>query len=814
MTSKSQMPRFLVGGWLLLGGWASASQPVISTFTPKGEARGSEVAWTLRGENLQAPQAVHFYDPRFEVTAVRPGNETGKVVVATVRTPVDAMPGSYPFRIRTAEGFSPIRLFFVGPYTNVVAEAEPNNFFDQPQSVPLDSTVEGVVRNEDVDYFRVEARKGERISVEVEGIRMGRIVFDPYVAILATNRFELAACDDSPLLLQDAYASVIAPYDGAYLVEVRESSYAGSDAADYRLHIGRFSRPTMVTPTVGAPGQELEVTFLGDPAGAFTQKVKLPETPGVQPVWAERDGIPAPSPNFIRVSAHPVHPEQEPNGSRSAITNTVAKAPCVFSGALAEPGDEDWHRFQAVKGHVFEVQTFARRLRSPFDPVVSIHSAKDGRRLEGGDDKEGLDPQFRWTVPEDGEYFVFIRDHLRSGGPDCHYHIAIEPVVPAIDLYLPEFKTRTQQKMAFSVPQGGRFAGLLKVRRQDIGGEMVLEWPALPEGVHLVVPPIAAGGDTWQIQLSAATNAPLTGALVDLGVRPADTNRVLRGGFAHSQPLVYGEPNNSVYSRVTLNRLPLAVTAPRPFKVWIEPPAIPVVPGGSITLTVRCERDPGFDKPVKVRLLQAPPSIGAASEIVIGKTQDRQNYRLTCSGGEARVWPIAVIAAAEEREEQTWSASDFVNLEVASPFVSGEIVMAAGIKGQTCEVVCKLNHLKPWQGEGKIELVGLPAGCKSEPRTFTTNDTQVVFQVSIAGDAPQGQHKSLFGSAEIPLPGGGVQHSLASGGVLRIDPPPPEPAPEVAKKEGEKKPDAPAANKAVLSRLEQLRLAQQQKGGS
>ena len=84
--------------------------------------------------------------------------------------------------------------------------------------------------NEDVDYFVVEAKKGERITAEVEGIRLGITLFDPYVAILDAKRFELASSDDAALVWQDGFASIIAPEDGKYIIQVRESAYAGNGA--------------------------------------------------------------------------------------------------------------------------------------------------------------------------------------------------------------------------------------------------------------------------------------------------------------------------------------------------------------------------------------------------------------------------------------------------------------------------------------------------------------------------------------------------------------------------------------------------------
>ena len=51
-------------------------------------------------------------------------------------------------------------------------------------------TVQGVADREDDDYYQVQCKKGQRLSVEVEAMRLGRVMFDPYIAILDKNRFE------------------------------------------------------------------------------------------------------------------------------------------------------------------------------------------------------------------------------------------------------------------------------------------------------------------------------------------------------------------------------------------------------------------------------------------------------------------------------------------------------------------------------------------------------------------------------------------------------------------------------------------------
>lgn len=113
----------------------------------------------------------------------------------------------------------------------------------------MNSTIHGIVENEDVDLFAITATKGQRISVDVEAMRLGTFLFDPYVAILDDKRFELATVDDAPIAKQDGILSILAPADGRYFVQVRETSYGGNGNCRYRLHVGTFPRPSAVYPS-------------------------------------------------------------------------------------------------------------------------------------------------------------------------------------------------------------------------------------------------------------------------------------------------------------------------------------------------------------------------------------------------------------------------------------------------------------------------------------------------------------------------------------------------------------------------------------
>src|SRR5207244_10096519 len=161
----------------------------------------------------------------------------------------------------------------------------------------------------------------------------------PYFASLDSKRAELAGADDTPRLGQDAACSVLIPADGTYIVQVRESAYGGNGACAYRLHVGTFPRPTAVVPAGGKPGEEIEVRFLGDPAGEIRQKIKLPATPEAKfGLFAQdAEGI-SPSPIPFRLNDLPNVIEVEPNGNHQQATRVPA-LPAALNGVISKPGE-------------------------------------------------------------------------------------------------------------------------------------------------------------------------------------------------------------------------------------------------------------------------------------------------------------------------------------------------------------------------------------------------------------------------------------------------------------------------------------------
>src|SRR6185436_1998027 len=255
---------------------AHAASPPLTYIYPPGVQRGHESTITFAGARLKDAEEILFYDPG--VTVKKIDVVDPQTVKVTVDVAKDCRLGEHIATVRTKSGLSDYRSFFVGALPGV-DEKEPNHEFAKPQTIQPNVCIAGTLQNEDADYYRIHAKKGERLSIEVEGIRLGTAYFDPFVSVLDKNRFELASVDDTALSKQDPLVSVVIPDDGDYTILVREASYRGADNCHYRLHVGNFPRPTVAYPAGGKRGERMKVQLLGDASGPIEQEITVPTDP-------------------------------------------------------------------------------------------------------------------------------------------------------------------------------------------------------------------------------------------------------------------------------------------------------------------------------------------------------------------------------------------------------------------------------------------------------------------------------------------------------------------------------------------------------
>lgn len=787
---------------LLVAGSLHAASPRLSSITPRGVQRGQEHVLSFNGSNLADAQEIFFYSPGFEVTKLEPA---GNKVQVTVQVAADCRLGEHVAQVRTASGISDYRTFYVEQLPEV-AEKEPNSDFEEPQAIELNVVVGGTVANEDVDYYVVEAKKGQRISAEVVAMRLGTALFDPYVAILDSRRFELSARDDSALALQDGFATIVAPEDGKYIIEVRESAYGNGNL--YRLHVGTFPRPTAVFPAGGKAGEPTEVTFLGDPSAQMKQTVVPPTD--AEPdfgVFAEDEGGIAPTPNAFRVFEHGNAFETEPNNELAQAT--PVELPLAFNGVIETEGDVDCFKFAAKQGQVFEVECFARRVRSALDPVMNLYRA-DGGSIAGNDDSRGPDSYFRFSVPADGEYIVRVTDHLGRGGPDFVYRIEFHPVQPQLALSIPRVERYGQYLQQIYVPRGNRFATLINASRANFSGELVLEGNDLPQGITMHAQPMAANLSSMPVVFEAAADAPVGGKLVDFTARHADPQQNIRGGFQNNADLIVGAPGQSIYKDKSVNRLAIAVVEEVPFHLEIVQPKVPLVRDGSMDLKIVVRRQGDFKGAVNVQFPFRPPGVGAASSVTIPADKDEVVYPINANGNaQIGNWKVFALGSSDVGGA-AWVSSQLADLEVAERFVSFAIQRAACEQGDEAQVLCKVATNTPFEGMATAQLLGLPPKTEVADVQFDKDAEEVIFTVKTTPESRVGKHNLL---CQLTIMQNGEPIVSRAGTVqLQIDQPLPEPT-ETAKAEPQpkeqpaaeaKKPEPP--KEKPLTRLEKLRL--------
>lgn len=747
---------------------SSAGSPRVSSFYPSGGQRGAEIEIECKGSNLADATGLLFDAPGFEVTGGSAEKDKFKV---KVKVPTDARLGEHTARVVTSSGLSDVRLFYVSPFP-MLLEEESKEAPEKAQSVPFGVTIYGRTQGEDVDRFEIEAKRGDRITAEVIGARLQtQNIYDPAVTISKPNGSLLIAVDDGAFTRQDPVTSVIAPEDGKYVIAVKESTNSGQGECHYLLNIGSFPRPLAVYPPGGRAGEELKVQLLGDARGVMERTIKLPEQATERFQIFSEEGQTAPQPNFVRVSMFPNALEAEPNDDITKATHAEGPLPLAVNGVIGVKGDVDCFKFAAKKGQDYDVNVFARRLRSPLDSIAEIYNLK-GDRLATNDDAGSPDSYQRWKAPEDGEFYLSIRDQLYRGGPLFTYRVEIQPVQPTITAWLPEMvQNSNQERRAIVVPKGNRYASLVRIKRADVGGDIQVSPRDLPEGVEVTVPSIDKSVDTipvlFEAKAEAASAAKTFGLDAALSEPPKDVTVLSR--IEHEVDVAENGNQKSFYS-VKEERLPIQVSEAVPVKIALAQPKVAILQNGSMNLKVTAERQGDFKGPVSLALLYSPPGIGTAGTLQINEGENEAAVTISAAGDAAlRKWKVCIVGSADFGKGPVWISTQMVELEVGAPFIAGSIVRTFVDQADTTTVTVKLEQKQAFDGKAKIALMGLPAGCTSDEMEVSKDDKEVQFTVKAGADSPAGQHKQLFCQFRLEKDGEPMTSTFGNGGILRID---------------------------------------------
>jgi len=791
---------------------AWAAYPSMSTLKPHGGQIGADVKLTITGAQLDDFEDLLFYTPGFKVKSVET-RAAGKVEL-TLSIDKSVRAGNHVMRVRTKSGVSHMRQFFASPFPNV-EEKEPNSEFAAAQPIDLNQSVEGVILAEDVDYYKLTVKKGQRIGVQVDGLRLGAIpngALDPYIAILDKDKFEKAFSDDTILHRQDGYCSFIAEYDGDYYVMVRESSYRGSGNSFYRLHVGDFRRPDAVYPAGGKLGSKLNVRFV-ESRDSFAEEVVLPAEDDAEFVLYPKSQTPAPSGNLFRLSTVDNTLEAEPNDVAEKGTVAAEAAAFALNGIIEKPGDVDFFRVPLKKGQVFECRALAQILGSPLDAVVSVLNPK-GNSVANNDDGGGmrrLDSRFKFTAPVDGVYLVRVTDHLERGGANFVYRVEMVASQPSLSFASPDYTVNdTSYRQFMAVPKGGRMVLQANFTRNGVGGDYRFDLKGLPAGVKLLED--AAPGDLPGVPLvlEAAADAPHGGAVVTPLLLPKDPANKIVGQMRRTYDIV--RIGNTIYYQGIEDQLPVAVVDEAPYSLEIQQPETPLVRNGIFNLKVIAKRKEGFKGAIRVFMCWTPPGVSSLGEQTIGEGATECVFQLSANANvDTKPWKFVVQGEASAGKGNVYNASPFAVLATEAPFVAANAIPLTALELGTPGVMStNFEVTRPFEGEAVAQLVGAPDTIRIAPIKVTKDTKELRFTVETDEKSRVGKVSGMFVQVDVPTGKGLSTHRIALGSILRVDPArkaAPAPVAKAAAPAAAKPAVAAAAPApVVLSRLEQLRL--------
>jgi hypothetical protein len=393
----------------------------------------------------------------------------------------------YTIRVQGANGISNILLFSVGAFPEIdEEESQPgalphqNDSIERAQALPSTPvTVNGTLQGPERDFYRIQAKAGERRVFEVDARRCGSAI-DPVIEVTDSAGKVLARSDDDPLLSLDARVDVTFAKEGFYYVQVHDARFSTQTQNFYRLKTGAYSYPTSIFPLGARRGERAEVDLSGTRVNVDLAGVKTPRV-------------------FVNVPDSPVLPLPFAVGDFPEVRAPVSgplTLPVTINGRLEKPGAVDGYEFTVDPGDdlLFDLQ--GRELgTSKLTALLTIVDESGKRLAAAGDGPLPVDvaavsassrtlgdPYLQYKVPEGVHRVrVNLEDLAQRGGTNYGYRLMASRMAQ-------DFRV-TISNAFVNIPAGGTALVNFSILRRGYEGPLKIEAVNLPAGLTL------SGGD-------------------------------------------------------------------------------------------------------------------------------------------------------------------------------------------------------------------------------------------------------------------------------------------------------------------------------
>lgn len=218
------------------------TEPRIVLLLPLGAEAGTTTRVTIRGFRLDQGKEVQVSSGGTAkilskgpapVPDKNPDQVGDTQIVADVTLPAK-IEADVLITVATSEGNTRPQPLLVEGKRAVVAEKEPNPGFRPSQEIKLPVVIEGVIgMPRDVDVFRFQGKKGQKVRAEVRANRFGSPL-DAMLTLYGERAVEIASADDFKGS-RDALLEATLPADGVYFLSLIDAHDTGSALHVYRL---------------------------------------------------------------------------------------------------------------------------------------------------------------------------------------------------------------------------------------------------------------------------------------------------------------------------------------------------------------------------------------------------------------------------------------------------------------------------------------------------------------------------------------------------------------------------------------------------
>ncbi len=387
--------------------------------------------------------------------------------------------------------------------------------------IPVPCTVNGQIASGEVNRYRFEAHKGQRLVITTLGRQLVPYLadavpgwFQPVLVLYDANGKEVAY-DDDYRFKPDPTIFYEVPKDGQYVFEIHDSIYRGREDFVYRITIGELPFVTSIFPLGGRVGepariqmkgwnlQGAELTLPGKDAGA-----------GTRLITANQKGFIS-NPVPFALDTLPECFEKEPNNDPAHAQKVTL--PTIVNGRIDKPDDWDMFQFTGKSNDTVVAEVHARRLDSPLDSVIKLTDPK-GTLLAFNDDHEDLysglnthqaDSYFMAKLPADGKYYVHIGDTARKGGEEYAYRLRISAPQPDFALRVVPSSVSLRSKSTATL-------SVYALRKDGFRGPIKLALKDPPAGFSS--PPVTLSGTQTVARLTFKCDLAATKESVNLSI--------------------------------------------------------------------------------------------------------------------------------------------------------------------------------------------------------------------------------------------------------------------------------------------------------